>query len=121
MRCAKIGWSPSGCQFSRRYSPEVDEDKGVREAREQCPSDDEVCGQVEQTPPLARGGEHSTAGEPTLNLVERCGPGNSRITRNGRAGATLDLADPLGLRAPVARNVGLQAGQQLGHDPGPLI
>jgi hypothetical protein len=29
--------------------PEVDEDKGVREARQQCPSDDEVCGQVAQT------------------------------------------------------------------------
>jgi len=28
--------------------PKVDEDNGVREAREQCPSDHEVCGQIEQ-------------------------------------------------------------------------
>ena len=29
--------------------PEVDEGNGVRKAREQCPSDHEVCGQIEQT------------------------------------------------------------------------
>ena len=29
--------------------PEVDEDNGVRKAREHSPSNDEVCGQVEQT------------------------------------------------------------------------